>query len=328
MGDRKPCCCEMAALRSEIDRRSRNDRRPLRARMTGQANVESLSSLPTATLIGRLRDSQRAIYGTDDRRDLYQVAETELRKVADSVVALVAVSDLHQRRNGRYKLSTTRYRDAYALCPSEPFVDQPLGCDCTGFLVAPDIIATAGHCVRTMRRLNKIRFVFGFHMLDRERARTEFLPDDVYQGALIVAREEDEDTGADWALVRLARPVRGHAPLPIRTSGKIPNSRAIFVVGHPNGLPTKLADSAKVRDNRRRAYFVANLDTYGGNSGSPVFDARSRKVEGILVSGEKDFVKNGNCFLSLVCPDAGCQGESVTRSTLWAKHVRLSRADS
>ena len=82
MGDRKPCCCEMAALRSEIDRRSRNDRRPLRARMTGQANVESLSSLPTATLIGRLRDSQRAIYGTDDRRDLYQVAETELRKVA------------------------------------------------------------------------------------------------------------------------------------------------------------------------------------------------------------------------------------------------------
>jgi hypothetical protein len=53
-----------------------------------------------------------------------------------------------------------------------------------------------------------------------------------------------------------------------------------------------------------------------------VLDARSRKVEGILVSGEKDFVKNGKCFVSLVCPDAGCQGESVTRSTLWAKHVR------
>jgi trypsin-like peptidase len=267
MADKKPCCCEMAALRSEIDRRSRNDRRSLNdrrhlvARMSVRANVESLSSLPTATLISRLRDSQRAIYGTDDRRDLYQVAETELRKVADSVVALVAVSDLHQRRDGRYKLSTTRYRDDYELCPSEPFFDQPLGCDCTGFLVAPDIIATAGHCVRSMRRLNKIRFVFGFHMLDRERARTEFLPDDVYQGASILAREEDEDTGADWALVRLARPVRDHEPLRIRASGKIANSRSIFVVGHPNGLPTKIADGANVRDNRRRAYFVANLDT-------------------------------------------------------------------
>jgi hypothetical protein len=159
-------------------------------------------------------------------------------------------------------------------------------------------------------------------MLDRKRARTEFLPDDVYQGALILAREEDEDTGADWALVRLARPVRHREPLPIRTSGKVADGRAIFVVGHPNGLPTKLAGGAKVRDNRRRAYFVANLDTYGGNSGSPVFDARSRKVEGILVSGEKDFVKNGNCFVSLVCPDAGCLGESVIRSTVWAKHVR------
>jgi len=140
MADKEPCCCEMAALRSEIDRRSRNDRRHLVARMAVRANVEPLSSLPTATLISRLRDSQRAIYGTDDRRDLYQVAETELRKVADSVVALVGVSDLHQRRDGRYKLSTTRYRDDYELCPSGPFFDQPLGCDCTGFLVAPDIL--------------------------------------------------------------------------------------------------------------------------------------------------------------------------------------------
>ena len=321
---KKPCCCEMAALRSEIDRRSRNDRRSVGARTIGRADGGPLSVLPTATLIGRLRDRQRAIYGTDDRRDLYQVTQPELRKVAESVVALVAASDLHHRgrRGGRYTLSTTRYRDDYELCANEPFFNQPLGCDCTGFLVARDVIATAGHCVRSTRGLKKIRFVFGFHMLDARRARTEFRTDDVYEGALIVAREEDEDTGADWALVRLTRQVLGREPLPIRTSGKIVNGRSIFVVGHPNGLPAKLAGGANVRDNRRRAFFLANLDTYGGNSGSPVFDARTRKVEGILVRGEDDFVKNGDCYVSLVCPDAECQGESVTRSTIWAKHIQ------
>jgi hypothetical protein len=316
----KPCCCEMAALRAEIDRRARS-RGTAGARALGRAADSPHAGVPTAMLIRRLRDSQRAIYGTDDRRDLYEVTRPELRKVADSVVALVAAADLHRKAGGGFRLSTSSYRDDYELCAGETFADQPLGCDCTGFLVAPDVIATAGHCARSTRRLKKIRFVFGFRMLDARHARTEFAPDDVYEGIQLMGREEDDDTGSDWALVRLSRPVRGRAPLHVRAAGKIADRRAVFVVGHPNGLPAKLADGAHVRDNRRKAFFRANLDTYGGNSGSPVFDARTLKVEGILVRGEDDFVKNGDCYVSLVCPDAGCEGESVTRSTVWAGHI-------
>jgi Peptidase S46 len=76
-----------------------------------------------------------------------------------------------------------------------------------------------------------------------------------------------------------------------------------------------------VRSNRRRAFFVANLDTYGGNSGSPVVDQHTHVVEGILVNGEDDFVQYDGCNVSVVCPDAGCQGEAVTRSTLWAGRI-------
>lgn len=316
---KQPCCCDMAALRAEIDRRARTTGAG-GARALRRAGDGALAGVPTAALIRDLRDRQRAIYGTDDRRDLYQVTRPEFRKVADSVVALVDASDLHRTAHG-FRLATSRYGDDYELCAGEPFIDQPLGCSCTGFLVAPDVIATAGHCTRSTRGLAKIRFVFGFRMLDRRRARTEFGRDDVYEGVRLLGREEDDDTGADWALVRLSRPVRGRAPLRVRTSGKIADHRSIFVVGHPNGLPAKLADGARVRDNRRRVFFRANLDTYGGNSGSPVFDARTLKVEGILVRGEDDFVRNGDCYVSLVCPDAGCEGESVTRSTLWAGRI-------
>ncbi len=43
---------------------------------------------------------------------------------------------------------------------------------------------------------------------------------------------------------------------------------------------------------------MANLDTYGGNSGSPVFNE-----------------------VSNVCPTTGCRGEDVTRTTEFADSV-------
>ncbi len=90
----------------------------------------------------------------------------------------------------------------------------------------------------------------------------------------------------------------------------------VFVLGHPSGLPTKFADGANVRDNSLAPSFLANLDTYGGNSGSPVFNAQTREVEGILARGEADFVIRKKCRASLVCPRSSneCAGEVVVRT--------------
>ena len=52
-----------------------------------------------------------------------------------------------------------------------------------------------------------------------------------------------------------------------------------------------------------------------------MFNATTYKVEGILVRGENDFVTNGSCYVSLVCPTTGCRGEDVTRATVWAAKV-------
>ena len=318
-----PCCCDMKVLRAELDRRRAGGRRAVAtARALGARGP--FAGVPTDTLVRTLRDRQRAIYGTDNRKDIYQVTTPALVALAGSVAALVEAGDLRKAPNGRYRLSTVSYQESEQLCDGELFARQPVGCFCSGFLVAPDVIATAGHCVRSSIGARRTRVIFDFRMLDRDRARTEFPRRDVYRGAELLAREED-DAGHDWALVRLDRPVVGRTPLRVRSSGKIADERAVFVIGHPSGLPAKLAAGAKVRNNRRRAFFVANLDTYGGNSGSPVFDQRTRTVEGILSSGEQDFVPRGDCFVSLVCPDAECQGESVTRSTLWAERISSER---
>jgi V8-like Glu-specific endopeptidase len=44
-----------------------------------------------------------------------------------------------------------------------------------------------------------------------------------------------------------------------------------------------------VLGNRNSKYFVTNLDTFEGNSGSPVIDAQTGLVEGILYEGKEDF---------------------------------------
>jgi hypothetical protein len=121
--------------------------------------------------------------------------------------------------------------------------------------------------------------------------------------------------------VRLDRPVVGRTPVRLRGSGKVKSDERVFVIGHPCGLPQKLARGARVRNNTHAAYFVANLDTYGGNSGSPVFNGGSYQLEGILVRGQKDFVKAGSCYVSLVYPTTGSGGEDVTRTTEWAPSV-------
>ena len=236
------------------------------------------------------------------------------------MVALVKGADLDADGHGGWTLATTSYQEEYQLCSSEAFASQPLGCFCSGFLVRPDVIVTAGHCVKSAADLAKMRFVFGFRMVDSSTPRTSFGADDVYEGAALIGRKLTQDR-TDWAVVRLTRAVVGRAPVPFRTAGKIAAAQKLFVIGHPCGLPQKYAPGASVRDNTPAAFFVANLDTYGGNSGSPVFNATNRQVEGILVRGENDFVTNGSCYVSLVCPTTGCRGEDVTRCSEWAGKV-------
>jgi V8-like Glu-specific endopeptidase len=305
-------------LLREARRREREAASPNRARAGGGAagRARDLTQASTGDLVRAARDQQRVIYGIDNRKDIYQVTQAAIRHSASAVAALVKASDLTQNGDGSYALTTETFQQAYDLCGNEPFVSQPIGCFCSGFLIAPDVIATAGHCVKSPADLQTMRFVFGFQMSDATTAVTTFAADDVYTGKKLIGRALADD-GTDWALVQLDRVVVNRTAVKVRSTGKVKNQQAVYVIGHPCGLPQKYAPGANVRDNAPAPFFVANLDTYGGNSGSPVFNAQTHTVEGILVRGETDFVSNGQCAVSLVCPSTGCRGEDVTRATVW-----------
>ena len=62
-------------------------------------------------------------------------------------------------------------------------------------------------------------------------------------------------------------------------------------------------------------FFSANLDTYGGNSGSAVFNAVNGQIEGILVRGATDYVSRGGCRVSNRISNSSGRGEDVTLIT-------------
>ena len=274
---------------------------------------DMLAQADTGAIAMAVQGKQKVIYGVDDRKDVFELTVQQDKDDVESVAALFQDGDVTDNGDGTSTLRTQNFGTAKNLCQGERFRDQPIGAFCSGFLVAPDIIATAGHCADT-NDVTSIRFVFGFRMLNKTTAQTVINNSDIYSGVSIIGRQLTQ-SGTDWALVRIDRAITNRRVLPIRRTGKIADDQRLHVIGHPTGLPTKFAGGASVRDNQPQAFFVANLDTYGGNSGSPVFNSDTHMVEGILVRGETDFVSSGGCNISLVCPNTGCRGEDSTRTT-------------
>lgn len=278
-------------------------------------------------LIEKLRSVEKVIYGVDDRKEVYEITNLQIKDNINSVVALIRNDNIIDNGDGKSTIRTRIFGVARNLCGNEKFYNQPIAPFCSGFLVAKNIIATAAHCVENTEDLENIRFVFGFRMSSENDGPSVIDNSDIYKGESIVQRVFD-DNGPDWAIIKLNRNVVGdHKPVVLRRSGKIGDNESIYVIGHPVGLPTKFADGANVRNNNNQSFFVANLDTYGGNSGSPVFNSSTHELEGILVRGETDFVVTENgCRKSNVCPqndpDMVCRGEDCTRSTEFVDHVQ------
>ncbi len=262
----------------------------------------------------------KVIYGEDSRLDLKDTVNPLHYELAQSTAAMIPNGSLNYDGD-MVEINGSLLRSR-GICEGERFDDQITAANCSGFLVAPDLLVTAGHCVRTQRDCDNSSWVFGFGI----DVDTNYNPGDttfdvpasnVYRCAEVVESELSRINQADHALLRLERVVDDREPLQFRTEGKVEDRTNLVVIGHPTGLPTKVAAGAWVRQNSNRVFFQANLDTFGGNSGSAVFDMETGLVEGILVRGEQDYVFDSErgCRVPKVCTEEGCRGEDVTRIT-------------
>ncbi len=281
-------------------------------------------------------DDSKIIFGQDDRKDVYQLTDPDQITWAAATCALVADWQLpFDEQSQQYNLFTFPYVQTadgitfVPACDEEPFGNQETAAFCSGFLIAPNLVATAGHCITGNFDMESTYFVFGFDMESPTREVTQFSMDQVYRPVAMVTHALDFFAdGRDFGVFLLDRPVEmsGVVPFDIRTEGKVADGIPVGVIGHPNGLPTKVvfSEATRVQENDHPYYFTANTDALGGNSGSPVIDAATGLVEGILVRGS-DFIDHyviqGDCFVSNVIPDDSTFGVEMQRTTTFAPDI-------
>jgi hypothetical protein len=269
---------------------------------------------------------QPVVYGQDHRRDVYDYGDQAwAASVAGFTAAMMGGGiDMSNPNDVGFDNGTL---EEGGVCSDERFAKQITAAFCSSTLIAPDLVITAGHCISPSSCAGR-HFVFDYYMTSATKLHT-VTKDDVYDCAEVVAHALDN--GLDYAIVRLDRAVVGRTPALVDARAiAVPNGTPLVVHGYGSGLPLKIDDGGKVRDANagEQKHFVANLDTFGGNSGSGVFRRDSGKLVGILVSGETDYVDDGDCRRVNICPDNGCGGESSTYAYHAIAELCANRPDS
>jgi V8-like Glu-specific endopeptidase len=272
-------------------------------------------SLLTASIALAAPKSVKVIYGDDNRVDVYESTNSMYVELAKSTAGMVSKYSISPDGNGNVLLKGSSLQ-ARGMCSTERFANQPTVASCSGFLVGEDLLVTAGHCIKNTTDCDRYRWVFDYKVENDTQTSVSVSEDNVYSCAEVINTILDNTTMNDFALIRLDRKVTDRRVLQYRKSGKIGVGANLVVIGHPSGLPSKIADGAVVRKLHNN-YFSANLDTYGGNSGSAVFNADTGVIEGILVRGANDYNYDSTrgCSVSNVISNTGGRGEDVTYIT-------------
>lgn len=274
--------------------------------------ITTLTLTSLSAFAGKAPITTKVIYGQDDRMDVYESSDSLMKELALSTAA--QIMDRNLVADGDTITIKAETLEESGICKSERFSQQVAAGNCSGFLVAPDKLVTAGHCINSEFDCSNHSWVFDYANTTEEKSEFKMNKSQVYKCTKIIERQKDSMTMADYAVLKLDRPVVGRTPLKYRKEGKPANDAVMTVIGHPTGLPTKITAAADMRNNTNPIYFVTNADTYGGNSGSAVVDSRTGIVEGILVRGDTDYARSQDgCMVSVYRPQDGGRGEDVTR---------------
>jgi alpha-tubulin suppressor-like RCC1 family protein len=254
--------------------------------LTEAFGVSGCSAGPTGDDERLASTQERIIFGADDRTEVFALAPGSFAaQLAETSVALMDASVLDVTDPARVRLNAPTLQARFGVCSDERFASQTSAADCSGTLIAPDLVLTAGHCVDATTCPGSLRVVSGYRMQD-DTTLAPLTVDQVFSCEQVVAREFTSTI--DYAVVRLDRDVPG-AVLPKIKVGPLPlvQGRHLVVAGYPSGVPEKVAGGATVLDPRAPTvdFFLADIDSFPGDSGGGVFVEETGELAGVLVRG-------------------------------------------
>lgn len=254
------------------------------------------------------------VYGEDDRVDLFQAEEPFVTLGRELAIALMAPEALRPVAEGGYAVEAPSLGALQSLCAGERFADQTAAASCSGVLVAPGVVVTAGHCLGVEAGgqpdcRNNV-YVRGYAVLD-SAAPVIVVEEEVYGCAEVLALAQSAPDSAchvDLAVVGLERAPPVEEP-PVLRDVPVEAEEPVTVIGYPAGLPVKVDAGARVVDPRpsRGDSFTLSSDTFAVSSGSGVFD-RAGALVGVFARGRRDYDADGDCQRVHREPEADAAG--------------------
>lgn len=278
--------------------------------------------LSLSTACSESSSTLKTIYNTDSRKPLHSSPDLELQRFAGSVALVIPAfrADFSAEHEVTVKADTAG--NIFGMCRDEPFRDDLMIGNCTGFLISDTQLITAGHCIEKDSQCTEKLFLFG-----NTSSQTAVFPrSDIYSCRKVIHRVE-KDSG-DLVLIELDRAVasapetRRFSMAPITSLALADVRPELVTLGHPLGAGMKMAPLEKLISAGPESVFLnAEIDVSQGASGSPLFSPASGIVYGVLTGGMSDFEwdPTSSCVRNKICRGSDCAGETFAHGKALAR---------
>ncbi len=287
--------------------------------------LSNCARVSTNSSLEQNKDSAGVVYVSDSRKEITQISDAKVLTNSKSNVALIGNEYIHQNGNS-VTLSGTPLTAQFNLCPGQKYAEQQSIANCTGILISPKYVLTAGHCLNE-DTCNNYKMVFDFkndsQHFSPESENYNIPAANLFSCKKIAARVSEPGwTKQDYTIIELDRPVTGRASVKFATRS-LKEAAGIYTLGYPLGVALKYAHG-RIREDMNSNTYKAAIDTFAGNSGSPVYDEQTHTLIGLLSGGEGDMAYNPQygCNMVKVCTSGSCLGERVFKTSSIAPVIK------
>jgi V8-like Glu-specific endopeptidase len=196
-----------------------------------------------------------------------------------SIAALIKKNRMKLGKDDNYHIKLTERK---SICSTVLFSDQNTAVTGTAFLISQNVLATVSH----VGKYTDFYCVFDYvSNKDDSKSLEKIIPKNcVYEIESEILKENEIISNSRLKLLKLKTIVSDdREPLYFDSTPISKAKTPLYSIGFPEGLPMKfLLDAFLMTTPDKYGLFQVDIDSFPGDSGSPVFDSYTNLVIGII----------------------------------------------
>lgn len=230
-----------------------------------------------------------AYYGEDGRKDFFEISDAQTKKLAEAMLYRVDKHELRGWTFQRYWKIITKKLEDKGICKNEKFSNQDtIRLGCSAVLIGKNKVLTGGNCISDHTCRNDLYYwTFGYYKKSKEQNFSELHKKNFYKCKEIVKRVYNPNSGTSFTIFTLKKDVKDVEPVKI-SKKELTKEDELIMMGHPTGLPLKIADGAFAIDQDEN-FFIANSDIRGETIGTIAFNKKTKELVGLMIYGTYNY---------------------------------------